>query len=57
MEALLVLMVCIWRKYPGSIIMGESGGSESVYCGRFIGVQGYGNYGLTYTEHWPTTDS
>jgi hypothetical protein len=26
MDALLMLMVCIWRKYPGSIIMGELGG-------------------------------
>lgn len=26
MKALFMRMTCIWRKYPGSIVMGESGG-------------------------------
>lgn len=38
MEALSMRMACIWRKYPGRMIMGEVGESENGFCARFSGV-------------------
>lgn len=47
MKALFMLMACIWRKYPGSIIMGEFRASEKRMGFRYEPFKGCDNHCLT----------
>lgn len=40
MEALLMLVVCIWRKYPGSIIWENQGGRRAFIAGDLLAFRG-----------------